>query len=57
MNGFAAKSERRGIRRAFGPTAIETLRDQDEAIRYLVQLTKPLTRGFWGRLQWLILGR
>lgn len=37
MNGQAAKATRREIRRAVGPSAIQTIGEQEQAIKWLVQ--------------------
>lgn len=53
MSGTASATPRE-IRRAFGQRAVTQLRDQDQAIRVLAEV---LTRGFWGRMRWLLTGK
>jgi hypothetical protein len=54
MNQAAAKASRREIRRAIGAPAAQLVLDHEQAVRVFAEI---LTRPFWGRLCWLILGR
>lgn len=54
MSQRAVRASKREIRKAFGPSAIEQLSDQEQAIRVICEV---MTRGFLGRFRWLFTGK